>query len=263
MAEEWEALLRDNSVMRLLGIDSLRAFEAYKSNVSRNAFVRTAVLRVLAFLLPEHDPFNDLHLWGFSWVLDLRWELTILMGFTAFLPLGPDVLESPPAADFVHTLKQLERAFSMMVLHVRANRLSFVKDAKFRGQRVQWTDVRWPVSETVVNVGHDAETNDFIRTWLRQGAALDDAAILLGDPEHPLLTSILGEAVSSTVAAGDTFISTVGHEVTPVHARLVWPYAMQHRLPVMVDECARVLPVKALPELFAEYLFGDAVRDWL
>jgi hypothetical protein len=243
-AEEWEALLRRNTVAHLLGIDSLSAFEAYNSDVSRDRFVRTAVLRVLAFLLPEHDPLNDLQSWDLGFAsYDLRSTLLDLMvlGFTAFMRWS-----LPPTAYFVRALEKLVLAYNDVVLNARAD-LSFMKDAEFKGQRVEWTSVWWPISEidAFTTFADDFEGTDFVRAWLQQGVALDDAAILLGDPEHPLLTSML---------KADQHASN--------YARLVWPYAMQHRLPVVVDECARVLPVIALPELVAEYVFGEAVRDW-
>jgi hypothetical protein len=255
MAEEWDTLLRDNPVTRLLGITSLRAFEGCDSIVRASSFVRTAFLRLLHQASPAYDPFRDLQCSSVQPVMCyIRANLSKLVSAGYAASLRRSRLESPPNDTFAGALCRLQEEYDWllkrMTLVVRPH---CMKDPSFKPQPVRWgdpIDLNW--SYRIIR-GRDPQYTswcDDTRMWLWGVGVVEEAAILLGNDSDYLLRLISG------------LDGELRYDAEP-YALSIWPYAMQHRLPGVVGECARILPVNALPELVAEYVFGDAVREWL
>jgi hypothetical protein len=250
-AEEWEALLRENSVMRLLGIVSLRAFDGCDSVVGVNAFVRTAFVRLLHQPVPGYDPFRDLESTNLSYGTNgLREPLYTLASVGYTTSQRRSELKSPPSKIWCEVLRRLQVAHMTLLRCLSSPYPPVTKDASFVPPPMPWTAlaVEWP-RRLPHNNEHRAWCSE-TRVWLWEIGMVEEAAVLLGDPRDYLLRLI-------SVRSGEL------NHMAEFHAHSVWPRAMQQRLPALVDECARLLPVIALPELVAEYVFGEAVRDWL
>jgi hypothetical protein len=257
MAEEWEALLHNTSVTWLLGINSLRAFEGCDSVVGVNAFVRSAFVRLFHREVPGYDPFRDLESRSLEYcTYSLKEDLYMLasVGYTA--SQRRNELESPPSKTWRDVLRRLQDAHTRLLQFLETSSspfLPFMKDASFKPSPMPWTGlaVEWSHGRP-----HTREWCCDTRLWLWEVGMAEEAAVLLGNPWDSLLRLISTNS-QITTRSGEA------HAMAEFHARAVWPRAMQERLPALVGECARVLPVIALPELISEYVFGAAVRGWL